>query len=238
MRSRFSAGLTLSALTVLPIHDLLAQEHENPDPLLGTIVIEQFEWRDTLDEPLILEGHAWLGHDLHKLWIKTDVEWAEGTVEEAEVQALYSRAISAFWDVQMGVRTDLEPSPSQTWGVIGVQGLAPYFYDIDAALFIGESSEIAARVSAEYEIMLTQNWVISPEISLDFNGQNDVRTQRGSGLSSAQAGLRLRYEIRREFAPYIGVNWQKKFGNTADFSRANGDKIDDAHWVAGVRAWF
>lgn len=238
MRTFLSASAGMAVATALFTHDLLAQEHENPDPLLGTVVIDQFEWRDTSEKPLILEGHGWVGHDLHKLWIKTDVEWVEDAVEEAEIQALYSRAVSAFWDVQMGVRADVESSPSQTWGVIGVQGLAPYFYDIDAALFVGESSDVAARVSAEYEIMLTQNWVISPEVSLEFFGQNDPATQRGSGLSTAQAGLRLRYEIRREFAPYIGVNWQKKFGNTADYSRLHGGEVDDAHWVVGVRAWF
>ena len=238
MRISFPTSVFISAMTALTSHDLLAQEHENPDPLLGTVVIEQFEWCDTSSDPLILEGHGWFGHDLHKLWVKADVEWVEDAVEEAEVQALYSRAVSAFWDVQMGVRADLEPSPSRTWGVIGVQGLAPYFYDIDAALFVGESSRVAARISAEYEIMLTQNWVISPEVSLDFFGQNDPGAQRGSGLSTAHAGLRLRYEIRREFAPYIGVNWQKKFGNTADYSRLHGEEVDDAHWVLGVRAWF
>ncbi|MDP1930154.1 MAG: copper resistance protein B [Gammaproteobacteria bacterium] len=238
MKTNLSQSILTVLLSTLSL-DVLAQVHDNPDPLLGTVVIEQLEWRDTAGEmPLILEGHGWLGYDLHKLWIKTDVEVVEGEVEEAEIQALYSRAISAFWDMQVGARVDLEPSPSQTWGVIGVQGLAPYFYDIDAALFIGGSGDLAARVSAEYEIMLTQNWVLSPELSLDFFGQDDRSMARGSGLATAQAGLRLRYEIRREFAPYVGINWNRMFGSTADFARASGEDVSDTHWVFGVRAWF
>lgn len=231
--------LTL-ALWATATFSLPVLAHEGDDPLLTRVMIDQFEWRDGGDEadPYVLEAQAWIGKDLHKLWIKTDVERVDGGTEEAEIQALYSRAIAPFWDVQVGVRQDLKPTPEREWGVIGIQGLAPYFFEIDAALFVGDSGDTAARLSAEYEWMLTQKVVLSPEISVNFYGQNDMHRQTGSGLADGQAGLRLRYEIRREFAPYIGVNWTKSFGNTADFVRDHGEPTSDTQWVAGVRAWF
>ena len=233
-----SKKLTLT-LWITTLSSLPVAAHEGDDPLLARVMIDQLEWRDGDEmDPYILEAQAWIGKDLHKLWIKTDVERVDGETEEAEIQALYSHAIAPFWDIQVGVRQDLKPTPEREWGVIGIQGLAPYFFEVDAALFIGNSGDTAARVSAEYEWMLTQKAVLSPEIALNFYGQNDMHRQAGSGLSDAQAGLRLRYEIRREFAPYIGVNWTKRFGNSADFVRDHGEPASDTQWVAGVRMWF
>jgi len=202
-------------------------------------MIDQLEWRNA-DEanPYVLDAQAWIGKDLHKLWLKLDVEQRDGETEEAEIQALYSRAITPFWDLQIGWRRDLKPTPTRDWGVIGLHGLAPYFFDINAALFVGESGDTAARLSAEHDIMLTQRWVLSPEVSLNFYGQTDNDTMTGSGLSDAQTGLRLRYEIRREFAPYIGIIWQKKFGTTADLAQSLQEPVSDTQWVAGIRAWF
>lgn len=218
--------------------------HEGDDPLLAKVMIDQLEWRDSKDtnnqsiDIYVLEGQAWIGKDLNKLWLKTDVEYVDGETEEAEIQALYSRAIAPFWDLQIGLRQDLKPEPTREWGVIGIEGLAPYFFEVDAALFIGESGATAARISAEYEWMFTQKLVLSPEVSLNFYGQNDSEYQTGSGLSDVNLGLRLRYEIRREFAPYIGVNWSKSYGNTADFVREHGEEVSDAQALAGVRVWF
>lgn len=231
--------ITLSLLMAALIQSNPTFAHEGDDPLLARVMIDQLEWRDADDAELyVLEAQAWIGKDLNKLWIKTDVEYVDGATEEAEIQALYSRAIASFWDVQVGVRQDLKPEPDREWGVIGIQGLAPYFFEVDAALFIGDSGDTAARLSAEYEWMLTQKLVLSPEVSLNFYGQNDMHRMTGSGLADGQAGLRLRYEIRREFAPYIGINWTKSFGNTADFARDHGEATSDTQWVAGVRAWF
>jgi copper resistance protein B len=231
--------LLLLLLAVALAHAAPASAHESDDPVLTRVMIDQLEWRaaDGAD-PFVLEAQGWIGKDLDKLWIKTDVERVDGVTEEAEVQALYSRAIAPFWDAQIGLRQDFKPAPDRTWGAIGVHGLAPYFFEVDAAVFVGDAGATAARLSAEYEWMLTQRLVLSPEISLDFYGQNDRRRLAGSGLSEGQAGLRLRYEIRREFAPYVGVNWTRRFGNTADFARDDGEPASDFQWVAGVRAWF
>jgi copper resistance protein B len=209
------------------------------DPLLTMVKLDQFERAEGNEEsPLVLEGEAWIGHDLHKLWLKSEIERVDGKTEEAELQLLYSRAVTSFWDFQIGLRTDLEPSPERNWAVLGWQGVAPYFLEIDAALFIGESGRTELRLSAEYEMLLTQKLILSPEFELNFYGQEDIALEIGSGLSNAELGLRLRYEIRREFAPYIGVNWKSEFGETADLRRTSGHSASDTQIVIGVRAWW
>jgi len=209
------------------------------DPILAKVMIDQLEVRSTDgSDPWVLDAQAWIGQDLHKLWLKTEVERVDGETEEAEVQALYSRAIAPYWDFQIGWRHDFRPKPTRDWLALGLEGLAPYWFEVDAALFIGESGRIAARLEAEYEWMLTQRWVLSPELEVNLHTEDDEDVGVGSGLSDLELGLRLRYEIRREFAPYIGVNWTKKFGDTADFARDEGEDTDDIQIVAGVRVWF
>lgn len=229
---------TLSLLLMLgSVNSALAGGKD--DPLLGKVLIDQLEVRDANEnKPLVLDGQAWIGKDLQKLWFKAEVERAGSETEEAELQALYSQAIAPFWDVQVGVRQDFQPTPNRSWAVIGLQGLAPYFFEIDTALFIGESGRTALRLEAEYELLFTQRLILTPELEVNLYAQNDADLGTGSGLSDIEAGLRLRYEIRREFAPYIGVNWSKRFGNSADFARSAGEDIDDFQWVIGVRAWF
>ncbi|HIA08816.1 MAG TPA: copper resistance protein B [Chromatiaceae bacterium] len=209
------------------------------DPLIGKVMIGQFETRSTDgSNPLVLEAHGWLGKDLQKLWIKTDIERADGDNEEVEVQALYSRAIAPYWDFQVGWRHDSRPEPDRDWAVIGFQGVAPYWFEIDAAVFIGESGQTAVRLEAEYEALFTQQLILTPEVKMNVFGKDDAATGIGSGLSDIELGVRLRYEIKREFAPYIGVNWTKLYGDTADFARAEGEDVDDVQFVVGVRAWF
>lgn len=230
---------TVLGLCAMTLARTAALAHEDHDPTLARAMIDQLEWRDGDEEnSTALEAQAWIGKDLHKLWIKADVERVAGETEEAEVQALYSRAIAPFWDFQIGVRQDLQPRPDREWAAIGFQGLAPYFFEVEATLFIADSGDTAARLSAEYEWMFTQKLILAPEISANFHGQDDRRRRTGSGLSDAQAGLRLRYEIRREFAPYIGVNWTRSFGDTADFAADEGEHTRETQWVAGIRAWF
>jgi len=209
------------------------------DPLLYKVMIDKLEIRDT-DEgnALVLDADAWVGRDLHKLWFKTEVERLDGVTEEAEVQLLYSRAITPFWDLQAGWRHDIKSTPNRDWLAVGFKGLAPYLFEVDTSLFIGESGQIAARLDAEYEYMFTQRLILSPEIEMNLHSQDDADTGVGSGLSDMALGLRLRYEIRREFAPYIGVNWSKKFGDTADFARDEGESTRDTQLVAGFRIWF
>ena len=209
------------------------------DPIVTKVMIDQLETRITDgDDPLVLEATAWIGEDLNKLYIKADVEQVNGETEELELQALYSRAVDPYWDFQIGIRQDQKPSPSKNWLALGFQGVAPYWFEIDTALFIGESDQVGLRFSAEYEWMITQRWVLSPELEFNLHSKDDAVTGTGSGLSDSQLGLRLRYEIIREFAPYIGVNWNKKYGQTAAFAETAGEETDSTQFVAGIRAWF
>lgn len=209
------------------------------DPLLFMAKIDQFEIRNTDgDDPLVFEGQAWLGKDLNKLWIKSEVERVNSETEENELQLLYGRAVAPYWDFQIGWRRDFKPEPEQDWLAVGFQGLAPYYFEIDTALFISDDDQVNLRLEGEYEWMLTQRLILSPEIEVNFFSDDDSERGVGSGLSNLEAGLRLRYEIRREFAPYIGVNWTKIFGDTADFAKEEGEDTSDSQFVAGIRAWF
>jgi len=231
-------SLSLSLSLSLFSSSLMAGGMED-DPIIGKLMIDQIETRITDGKnPLVLEAQGWIGKDLHKLWLKVDSEWVGSENEELELQALYSRAIAPFWDFQIGWRHDVKPKPNKDWLAIGFQGLAPYWFEVDSALFIGESGQTNLRLAAEYEWMFTQKLVLSPEIEVNFHGKNDEEMGVGSGLSDSQLGLRLRYEIKREFAPYIGVNWNQTYGQTADYARDEGEDSNDVQFVMGVRAWF
>lgn len=184
------------------------------------------------------EGQAWFGTDLNKVWLRSEGERSGGNTEAADLEVLYGRAIAPWWDVVAGVRHDFEPGESQDFAAIGIQGLAPYKFEVEATAYLGESGQTAARLEVEYETLLTNRLILQPLVELNFNGKNDERRGTGSGLSTAEAGLRLRYEIRREIAPYIGVVHERSFGRTADFRRGEGEDISDTRVVAGVRIWF
>ena len=189
-----------------------------------------FAWED---------AQFWYGGDLNKLWIKSE---GEGTfddgVEAVEVQALWSRAISPFFDVQAGLRYDFGEGPDRGHLVLGVQGLAPYWFEVDAAAFLSEKGDLTARVEVEYDQRITQRLILQPRVELDLSLQDVPELGIGAGLSTAEAGIRLRYEIVPEFAPYVGVQYERAFGDTADFRRAAGENVGGWSLVAGIRAWF
>ncbi|MEK7266779.1 MAG: copper resistance protein B [Pseudomonadota bacterium] len=202
---------------------------------------ERFEYQSNEGDPLFLfDAQGYYGGDFNKLWLKTEGEYdfSADRFEEAEVQALYSRAIGSFWDLQAGVRHDFAPFADRTYGVIGVQGLSSYLFEIDAAAFVSGHGDVTARIEAEYEILLTQRLILQPRAELNFALQDVPAQEIGAGLSAAEAGLRLRYEFRREFAPYVGVSWARSVGDTADFTRAAGEDPSKLSFVAGVRFWF
>ncbi len=208
------------------------------DPVLTKFMLEQLEVQNVSgSNPITWEAEAWIGKDLNKLWFKTEGERVDSAFEEAELQMLYSRAIAPFWDLQAGFRKDFEPIDRE-WLVAGIKGLAPYFFETDIAFFIGKNGRTAARLQGEYELLLTQKTILTPEIEINLYGKGDQVTGVGSGLSDLRIGLRLRHEFVREFAPYIGVEWRKEFGGTADFTRAQGRKAEETYFIAGVRIWF
>ncbi len=184
------------------------------------------------------EGQGWIGTDLNRLWLRSEGERLDGTTESADLEAFYGRSVSRWWDVVTGVRSEIESVSSQNFAAIGLIGLAPYKFELEAIAYIGESGQSALRLEAEYDLLLTNRLVLQPLIEMNFHGKDDELRGIGSGLSNAEAGLRLRYEFRREFAPYLGIKWEKAYGTTADFVRASGESVDDSEWVVGLRTWF
>lgn len=202
---------------------------------------DRLEYQSNDGSPaLLFDGQGWWGTDRNKLWLKSEIEYDfnNNRFEEAELQALWSRPIARYFDIQAGVRRDFEPDPSRNYAVLGVQGLAPYWFEIDAAVFVSGHGDVTARFEAEYDFLLTQRLIAQPRTELNFAAQDVAALGIGSGLSTAELGLRLRYEIKREFAPYVGVNWERAVGDTADFARAAGDDPGAVSFVAGVRIWF
>ena len=209
------------------------------DPTLVMVKIDKAEYRFTDgDNPVVWDADAWIGKDLNKLWFKTEGEVVGGTTESAWAEMLYSRAIAPYWDLQAGWRHDFRPGKGKDWAAFGIKGLAPYFFEVDATAYARPDGDLAARFNVEYEFMFTQRLVLSPEIEANFFSRSDEARGIGSGLSDLELGLRLRYEIRREFAPYIGINWERAFGDTADFRRDEGESTSDLQFVVGIRAWY
>ena len=209
------------------------------DPVELKLMLDKFEvGRADGNNVLAWESGLWIGKDLNKLWLKFDGERVDGKNEGTENRILYSRAIAPFWDLQAGLRHDTAPGNSRNYLNLGIQGLAPYYFETDANLSFGKDNQVKLNLSFEYEMMLTQKLVLSPEIELNAYTKDDKEMGIGSGLSDIEAGLRLRYEIKREFAPYIGVNWAKKFGNTADLASDEGEDTSETMLVLGIRAWY
>lgn len=184
------------------------------------------------------EGQAWIGTDLNKLWLRSEGEQLGKHTEAADLEVFYGRAIARWWDVVAGVRHDFKPGASQDFVAIGVMGLAPYKFEMEATAYIGQSGQTAARVEAEYETLLTNRFILQSLVEVNAYGKDDQRRGIESGLSTAEAGLRLRYEFTRQFAPYVGVVHERAFGGTADLRDAAGEAVNDTRLVAGIRVWF
>ena len=184
------------------------------------------------------DGLAWIGTDLDRVWLRSEGEHMDGAVEAADIEVLYGRAIAPWWDLLAGVRHDFGEAPSQTFAALGVMGLAPYKFEVSATAYLGQSGQSAARLEAEYETLLTNRLILQWVAEAEFHGRDDPRRGIGSGLGTVEAGARLRYEIRRDFAPYVGIAWERAFGGTADLRRDAFHDIRDTRVVVGVRTWF
>ena len=205
----------------------------------GKLLIDQLEVVHSNDaNGVAWDAQAWYGGDENKLWFKADGERSDGRVRELRTEALWNHAATAFWNTQLGVRRDFGAGPDRSWAAFGVQGMAPYWITIEAAAYVGPNGRSAARFEAEYDLLLTQRLVFTPDIELNAYGRSDPRRRVGAGLSNIELGLRLRYEITRQIAPYIGVDLNRRVGGTADLVRADGDAAFDRAIVAGVHIWF
>lgn len=206
---------------------------------LSRTMIDRLEWRPAAGRDV----YAWdaefrYGGDLHRVVIRTEGEGRRGDLEHAEVQALYARAIGPYFDLQAGVRQDLQPRPRRTYATVGFEGLAPYWFDVEGALFLSDTGDLSARLEGSYDLRLTQRLILQPQAEIELAAQDTRSQDIGSGLSRAEAGVRLRYEIAREFAPYVGVSVERRFGRTADYARAAGEDVSNTRLVVGLRAWF
>lgn len=219
-----------------------------PSPIEDTqiysfVLFDQLEYRNSDGGAFNWEGLGWVGGDFNRLWFKTqgEVGFKDGA-GNAELQVLYGRLISPFFDFQVGVRYDRlfgsNSNRGRAFGVIGIQGIAPYLFDIEASLFISEDGDVSARFSTLYNWRLTQRLVLQPSFEVNLAAQQVRDFNVGSGFNDIELGLRLRYEITRKFGPYIGVSWTRQLGRTADFARQDGENVDDLTFVTGLRLFF
>lgn len=230
-------SLRLSALVLasLVFAEVAAEDH--PQPIVWFTQADRLEYQDHADEWL-WDLQGWVGGDEQKVWWKTEGELDGDNVTGAELQLLYSIAISPFFDLQAGLRHDVEPDPNRTFAVVGLQGLAPQWFEIDAAAFLSEDGDLSARFETEYDLLLTQKLILQPRFELTAGASSVAELGLGSGLRTTDLGFRLRYEIRREIAPYLGISWRKFYGGTRDSITLNGGDADFVTVVAGARFWF
>lgn len=198
----------------------------------------EYQLRDG-DDLALWDLQGWWGGDLNKAWLKTEGEWTETDgLDGAELQLLYSRAVAAFWDLQLGARYDFRPEPETAYLAFGIQGLAPYWFEVDLAGFLSEDGDLSARAEFEYDLRLSRRWLLQPRLELNAAFSDVPALSVSSGVTDLEAGLRLRYEFRPEFAPYIGLEYSRLYGARADSALADG--LERSGWglALGLRAWF
>ncbi len=205
----------------------------------GKFLLDRLEAQDA-DAHLaaVWDVRANWGSGFDKLWLSSEGEHVAGHTEQLKSQLFWSHAVSRWWESTLGVRQDGGAGPDRTWAAFGVQGLAPYFFELSATGYIGESGRTALTLEAEYELLLTNRLILQPRLEINAYGKNDPEKSTGSGISDSEFGLRLRYEIRRELAPYIGIEWARKYGNTAEMAKNASEPTSDTRAVAGLRVWF
>ena len=214
----------------LPAHSMLE------DPFNRSFLFDELEMHES--DELAWDATFWAGRSFDKLAVRTEGEKSGGSTERAELELLWSHSVARWWDVVAGARGDFEPGATQSWAAFGIQGLAPYRFDLEATAYVGDGGRAAVRFEGEYELLITQRLILQPQLELNWYGQSDASRGIGSGLSTAEAALRLRYEFRRELAPYVGLVRERKFGTTADYARGEGEDADDTRLVAGIRLRF
>ncbi|MCK9201769.1 MAG: copper resistance protein B [Gallionella sp.] len=233
----WSGGYTLdTGPYVLPGPRILRLSDEHN---FGALLIDRLERAHSRDgNNTVYDALVWFGRDYDRAVVKVEGEAAGGKLRESRTELLWGHAVAAYWDAQLGMRHDGGAGAARNWLAFGVQGLAPYWFEVDAAAYVGGNGRTALRLGVEYELLLTQKFVLQPRVEFNLYGKRDPARNTGCGLSDGAAGLRFRYEFSRQFAPYAGIEWAAKFGGTADLARAAGVKSRETRWVAGVRFWF
>ncbi len=220
-----------------------------PEPILdskphGFLLFDQLEYQAAEGpDALRWDALAWYGGDYHRVWVETEGEHftgGDGEIERIDVE--YGRLIAPFWDLQAGFGYQREygagPDADRFWAVVGLQGLAPYWFEVDANLRLSEDGDVSADLELEYDLLLTQRLILQPRFETELAAQEVKEFGVGRGFNSVRLGLRLRYEIRREFTPYLGISWARALGETADLAREEGGDIETFSVLGGVRMWF
>ena len=203
------------------------------DPLLYKFSAEKFEVKMAEDNPIDWDMNFWVGKDLEKIYIYSEGSGSNSDIDETENSLVYSKAISSFWDYQIGIAYDTTKTDEELWFITGFQGLAPYFFETSVNLLISDDGNFGLRADIDYDLLLTQKLILTPSLETSFYTKNNEDMEQGSGLSTTKVGLRLRYELIREFAPYVGFSWNKTYGKTSEYH-----DLDEARVVVGVKFWF
>jgi copper resistance protein B len=217
------------------------QASMNDNPIFWHVLSDQLEGRTSgPDNEFRWDGEGWIGTDMNKMWFKSEGFLEHGKMSDGDQEALYDRPLPylRYFDIQAGVRYDLDSAPGRTWGALGIEGLAPYFLRFAPTFYFSDGGRVAGRVNGSYDLLLTNRLILQPQFELNFYSKRDPGRGIGSGLSALDTGLRLRYEITRKFAPYLGVAYNGKFGETADFTRAESGIVNDVRFVFGTRLWY
>jgi copper resistance protein B len=209
-------------------------------PVLAHLLFSQLEGRFGGSNPEFRwEGQGWVGSDYDKLWIKSEgTLQGNGSLGDGLHEFLYDRAITTYFDLQVGLRSDIDSRPTRNWAAFGIQGLAPYFFDLELTGYVSGQGHLAAKLEAFYDLLLTQRLILQPQIELNLYSKADLARMVGAGFSDIDTGLRLRYEFSRKFAPYLGVVYEGKFGQSANLARRAGESTGSVRFVAGLRLWF
>jgi copper resistance protein B len=208
--------------------------------VLNYVQFDQLEGRTNgPDTSFRWDGQGWIGTDFNKVWIKSEGRVLSGTTSDGDHEILYDRPIPhmRYFDWQAGARVDIDSGPTRAWAAVGVQGLAPYFFNFAPTLYVRDGGRVAGRLEGSYNLYLTQRLILEPQVELNFYSQADRGRGIGTGLSDLDGGVRLGYGLSRKFAPYIGYTYTGAFGQTATFSRLAGQPTSANRFVLGIWLW-
>lgn len=234
------AGPALAAENEFPLPPSDWPQPVHDRPFIPFILGDLLEYRAARGpDARAWDAQAWLGGDFNKLWLKSEGEQGPGArTEQADLELLYARLIAPFWYLQAGAREHFRPSPSRASGVLSVQGIAPYWFDVEASVFVDQKAKVSAPVSLEYDLLFTQGLILQPRFETNLSAMTDEERELGRGFNDIEVGVRLRYEIHRQLAPYVGGNWTRQLGSTADFARQAGGTVSELSAVVGLRIWL
>ncbi len=227
------------AMSPMSLREMTQMMQMDDTHRFGTITFDQLEWRNADGRGAAAwDAEAWYGGDYDKVWFRSEGSRSEGETREASAELLWDRTVSEWWNVQAGGRQDFGSGPGRTWVALGLEGVAPYGFFTQATFYVGDGGRTAARIKTECELYLTQRLIVQPKAEVNLYGKGDPARAIGSGLSDLELGVRVRYELRREFAPYVGIDWLRLLGSTSDAASAAGRDASHLQFVAGLRVWL